>query len=350
MKKTHMETEISEQPEIMEHIIERYLYDKQTVTMDSPDIAEKIILVASGSSYHCARCAAEIFGDVAQIEARAIYSSEFLLKKVVPHDVLYIFITQSGETTDTLSCLNKVQQLGMKTLCVTNVENSTIWNAADYKINCMAGTENSIASTKALTAQMLCLYILAIKFALKKGLKVSEHIRNLERLPDIIRQTLNLELKIKSLAKFLYKYKDIVIVADGVSYALAKEACLKIKETSYINVMSHVLGEFMHGHLAVLNNKKTVLVYISSEELSYLAIKNLEKIKNEYNPPICVIGKSTNRINTSYNVDLEIKDEDYILKLFSNLVIIQILALRIAEKLGRNVDRPKGLHKIVTEV
>ena len=349
MKKSQMELEINQQPQIISKIADEYFYDDSKVLFDVPSGIEKIILVASGSSYHCARCAAEIFGDVSNIEARAIYSSEFLLKKVIPKDALYIFISQSGETTDTLSALQKVKQLKMPTLTVTNVKNSKMWKIADYKIDCLAGSELSIASTKALTAQMFCLYLLSIKYALEKNINVSKHIENLHNLPDILKKTIALDKKIDALAKFLYKYRDIVVVADGVSYALAKEACLKIKETSYINVMSHLLGEFMHGHLAVLNNKKTILLFISSQELSYSAINNLEKIKADYCPPLCVIGVSSDRISTSYHVDCNIENDDYILKIFSNLVIIQLLALKIAERLGRNVDKPKGLKKVVVE-
>ncbi|MPN39661.1 Glutamine--fructose-6-phosphate aminotransferase [isomerizing] [bioreactor metagenome] len=143
------------------------------------------------------------------------------------------------------------------------------------------------------------------------------------------------------------KYNNILITADGISYALAKEACLKIKETSYINVMSHILGEFMHGHVAVLNNK-SVLVYISSGTVSYSTIKNLEKIKKDYNPPICIIGKSSEKISSNFNIDLDVDDE--VLKIFSNAVILQLLALQIAKRLNRDVDKPKGLKKIVTEV
>lgn len=345
-----MASEIWEQPEILGHILQNYIAADGYIILNAPTKIDKIVLVASGSSYHCARFSAEIFGIVAEIEARAIYSSEFLLKKIVPHDknVLYIFITQSGETTDTLSALNKAKQLGMRTMCITNKENSTAWNTADYRINCHAGEEKSIASTKALTAQMLCLYLLALKYAQMKKLDVTERMAQLKNLPQIIEDTLALTDKIKPFARFLSKYTNIIIAADGISYALAKEACLKIKETSYINVMSHILGEFMHGHLAVLNNKKTVLVYLSSEELSYSTIKNLEKIKRDYNPPICMIGTSSDRIKSTFNVDLEVEDD--ILKMFSNAVISQVLALKIAEKLNRNVDKPKGLKKIVTEV
>lgn len=345
-----MENEIFQQPKILELILKNYVAADGYIILNAPTKIDKIILVASGSSYHCARFSAEVFGEIADIEARAIYSSEFLLKRIVPHDknVLYIFISQSGETTDTLSALNKAKELGVRTLCITNKENSTAWNSADYRVNCHAGEEKSIASTKALTAQMLCLYLLALKYAQIKGIGVTNRLNELRKLPQIIMDTLALEDKIKPFARFLSKYKNIIIAADGVSYALAKEASLKIKETSYINVMSHILGEFMHGHLAVLNNKKTVLVYVSSEELSYSTIKNLEKIKREYNPPICVIGTSSDRINSTFNIDLEVEDD--ILKMFSNAVISQILALKIAEKLNRNVDKPKGLKKIVTEV
>lgn len=348
-KMTSMESEIREQPEILEQILNNYVQGEE-INIRAPKEVSKVVFVASGSSYHCARFAAEVFGEVAEIEARAIYSSEFLLKKIVPHDTnnLYIFITQSGETTDTLSALNKAKQLNMETLCVTNKENSSAWNTADYKINCMAGEEKSIASTKALTAQMLCLCLLAIKLAEQKGIDTTGKLEELRHLPQVVHDTLDMSGKIKSFARFLSKYRNILLTADGPSYALAKEACLKIKETSYLNVMSHILGEFMHGHVAVLNNRKTVLIYVSSCELSYSTIKNLEKIKKEYNPAICVIGTSSDRINSTFNVDLPL--EGSILKMFSNLIIIQMLALYIAEKLKRNVDKPKGLKKVVTEV
>ena len=344
-----MESEIFEQPEILRVILETYIDAEGNIKMDCPKKVDKIVLVASGSSYHCARFSADLFGEIAGIEARAIYSSEFLLKKIVPQDknIVYIFITQSGETSDALNALNKAKQLGVKTLCITNKENSSAWQMAEYRINCLAGEEKSIASTKALTAQMLCLYLLALKYGQMKKADVAEHIAQLKNLPKIIEDTLALDSKIKPLARFLSKYQNIIITADGISYALAKEACLKIKETSYVNVMSHILGEFMHGHVAVLNNK-SVLVYISSENVSYSTIKNLEKIKKDYNPPICIIGKSSEKVSSNFNIDLEVEDE--VLKMFSNAVILQLLALQIAKKLNRDVDKPKGLKKVVTEI
>ncbi len=344
--KSSMETEIFEQAEVLEKLLKTHVNDSNYILFDIPTDVSKIVIVASGSSYHCARFTADLFGNVAGMEARAIYSSEFLLKSAVPHenDILYVFITQSGETSDTNSALKKAKELGMRTLCVTNKKDSTIWQAADFKIDCCAGEEKSIAATKSLTSQMLCCALLVLKYAALRGLDISGYIEELKLLSGAVEDTYNLHPKIKVMAKFLSKFKNIVITADGISYAIAKEASLKIKETSYINVYSNILGEFMHGHVAVLNNRPA-MIHISVNELSYTAIKNLNKIEEEYNPPICIIGCSNEKIKTKFNININCESE--IVKSFCIVVIIQLLALEIARCLNRNVDKPHGLNKVV---
>lgn len=344
--KTSMETEIFEQADVLENLFKTHINDNNYILFDIPADVQKIILVASGSSYHCARFAADLFGNIARMEAAAIYSSEFLLKSAVPkdNDFLYVFITQSGETSDTNSALKKAKELGIRTLCITNKKGSTIWEASDFKIDCCAGEERSIAATKSLTTQMLCCSLLVLKYAAHKGIDISSYINDLKTLPTFIRASYELHPEIKEMAKFLSKFKNIVITADGISYALAKETSLKIKETSYINVYSSILGEFMHGHVAILNNKPA-MIYISVNELSYTAIKNLNKIEEDYTPPLCVLGCSNDKINTKFNID--IKCESEIVKSFCLIVIAQLLALEIATDLGRNVDKPHGLHKVV---
>lgn len=344
--KTSMECEIFQQPEILDHIVHNYINDDNYILFDIPADVDKFILVASGSSYHSARFAADLFGNVARLEARAIYSSEFLLKSAVPHadNILYIFITQSGETSDTNKALNKAKQFGVRTLCITNKKDSTIWQAADFKVDCHAGQETSIAATKSLTAQMLCLALIVLKYASLKGVDITHYIQDLYGLAANVKRALALRPQIKELAKFLAKYKNIVITADGISYALAKETCLKIKETSYLNVVASILGEFMHGHVAVLNNK-SALLHISVNDLSYTAIKNLNKIIEDYNPPVCIIGNSNEKVNTKFNINIEIESE--MIKSFAVIVICQLLALEIATCLKRNVDKPRGLHKVV---
>ena len=345
-RQSSMEREIFEQSEILEHLINTYITEKEDISIEVPSGIEQVVFVASGSSYHCARYGADIFGKIASIEARAIYSSEFLLKAVIPHseNMLYIFITQSGETSDTNKALIKAKESGVRTLCITNKEDSTIWNSSDYKVCCHAGIERSIAATKSLTSQMMCVTLLAIKFAKLKGIETDSYINELISVPHYIEETYNLRPKIKMLARFVSKYKNVIVCADGVSYALAKEAALKIKETSYLNVTSSILGEFMHGHVAVLNNK-SVLIYILVDDLTYTATKNLNKIKEDYNPPICIIGNKNVKIKSTFNINIDC--ESKMVKYFCDAVIVQLLALEIALKLHRNVDKPHGLNKVV---
>lgn len=345
-KKSSMEHEIFEQASVLDNLFKSHVNDNNYILFDIPTDIQKVVLVASGSSYHCARYTADLFGNIANIEARAIYSSEFLLKAAVPHEdtILYVFITQSGETSDTNSALKKAKELGMRTLCITNSKGSSIWEGSDFQIDCQAGEEKSIAATKSLTTQMLCCTLLVLKYAAHKKIDIVPYLDQLRTLPQVIEDTYKIHSDVKRAAKFLAKFKNLVVTADGISYALAKEASLKIKETSYINVYSNILGEFMHGHLAVLNNKLS-MIYISVDELSYTAIKNLNKIIDDYGTQICIIGCSNEKIKAKCHLDINV--ESSIVKSFSIVVIIQLLALEIAKRLHRNVDKPHGLNKVV---
>ena len=346
-KISFMESEIFEQTKILQGILDAYITKDYKINMETPEGINRIIIVASGSSYNCARYAAELFASIAKIEASTIYSSEFLLKETIGHEegILYIFITQSGETTDTNSALEKAKEFGVNTLCITNKENSTIWNSSDYQIACHAGEEKSIAATKSFTSQLLCSTLLALKFAQDKGFDTYNYIVDIKTIPNCIELAYKKQPQIKQLARFISKIKNLIITADGPSYALAKEASLKIKETSYVNAASAILGEYMHGHLAVLNNRKTMLVYILNDNISYTAIKNLNKIQEDYDPVLCLIGNSNEKVNGDFHINIDC--ESVIVKFFCLVVIIQLLALEIAKKLKRNVDKPHGLNKVV---
>ena len=342
--KTAMEVEIYQQPEILENIVTSYL----KTGIQVPEAVSRIVLVASGSSYHCARLIADLFDSIADMQARAIYSNEFLLKKNVPQDedTLYIFITQSGETSDTVRAAERVKQIGLKTMCITNNEDSAIWRLCDYKVNCIAGKENSIAATKSFTAQIMSLYMVVLRYAQLRGQNIDSRIEILKNIKSVLDKTFEQRHKAKQLARLISKMKNVIITADGWSYALAKEASLKIKETTYMNVNANYLGEFMHGHVAVLNNK-CALLYITNSGVSYTTAKNLDKIKKDYNPPIYIIGKAIARFVPNFNLNVDTDCE--VLKMFSNIVFIQLLALETALRLKRNVDKPRGLKKVVLE-
>ncbi len=350
--KTNMELEIIEQAKIIPYILMKYINPENgEIKIELPDNITKIVLVASGSSYHCARFAVDLLEKISKIESRAIYSSEFLLKNLIPHDknTLYIFITQSGETSDTLKSLEKVKTLtNLPTLCITNNENSTIWKKCDYKVACFAGEEKGIAATKSFTSQMLCLILISLKLVENIHGTDSTNIykKSLFSLPGIIERALAKRTEIRKLAKILAKENPIIITADGISYSLAKEAALKIKETSYKNISAAILGEFMHGHVAVLNNKG-VLIYITVDKISERSILNLNKIMSDYHPKFIIIGPSTPELKPYLNLDVTCENE--IQQMFANVLVCQQLALETALKLKRNVDHPKGLHKVVRD-
>lgn len=345
-KKSSMEKEIYEQVGILSNLFYTHVSDGDKIKIEIPYNVNKIVFVASGSSYHCARYGADLFGNIAKIEARAIYSSEFLLKAEVPHEtgILYIFITQSGETSDTNEALKRAKELGMKTLAITNKKGSTIWNSADYKIDCCAGEEKSIAATKSLTTQMLCVTLLVLKYAKFKSIDISEYLEQVKNIPKAVERALNMHSDIIKVAKKLSKHKLLVVTADGISYAIAKEISLKIKETSYICTISSILGEFMHGHVAVLNNK-AAQIHVSIEPLQEVAVNNLNKIQQDYNVPLCYLGDLQDAINSDFI--LNVSEEGSILRSFALIVVGQLLALEIAKSLKRNVDKPHGLNKVV---
>jgi len=351
-KQTNMELEIIEQKRIIPYILMKYINPESgEIKIDLPQNVRKIVLVASGSSYHCARFAVDLLEKFSGIESRAIYSSEFLLKNVIPHDenTLYIFITQSGETSDTIKAVEKVKKsTSLATLCITNNEKSTIWNLCDYKVACFAGIENGIAATKSFTSQMLCLILISLKLVENvHGTEATGHYKeSLIHLPVILEKALARRDEIKKLAKVLAKENNIIITADGISYSLAKEAALKTKETSYKNISAAILGEFMHGHVAVLNVKST-LIYITVDKISERSIFNLNRIKVDYNPKLVIIGPTGGNITPDYNINIECENE--IQQMFADVLVCQQLALEIALKLRRNVDHPRGLHKVVKD-
>ena len=342
-----MEREIYQQPEVIEKLLENYVSFDNKILVDTPEKAQKICFIASGSSYHCCVIIAEMMKTSLGLDAEAFYSGEFFMSdKANWKKRLFVFVSQSGETSDTLAVMKRVLEKTDNTLCISNTINSTMWNLAKYKIYTMAGKEDSIASTKALSAQIFCAMLLILAIRQKQGENVSQEIEELKCLPNFIRRQLNSHDEIKKIAKDLSEYDAIEILGSRIFYGLAKEGALKIKETSYINTTAYPSGEFMHGHVAVLNNKST-LIYIAVDKISERSISNLNKIKADYNPRLVIIGPSDERLNPDYNIHIECENE--IQQMFADVLICQQIALEVALKLRRNVDHPKGLHKVVKD-
>lgn len=342
-----MHKEIFEQPEILENLVNVFINNEFNFNLDSN--IKKVKFVASGSSYHCALLGVYMFNKFTSIDADSFYSGEFMLNKNknYSNDTLFVFISQSGETYDTLECLKFIKNTNAKTLCITNSEDSSLYSMCDYKLLSIAGVEKSIASTKALSAQIFCLFLLAMNYCDDNEVK-SEKIEKLKLLPQKVKKILLREKELNKIVNVIKRNKSLVLLGAKECYALAKEGGLKIKETSYINTTAYPMGEFLHGHVAVLNKKIPVLSAITNENY-YQQLRVIRKIREDYNPFIITIGanKKEKDIRQLSNICIDIDEEDYITRIFLILIIYQLIALKIATVLKMNIDKPKGLKKVV---
>ena len=343
-----MKKEICEEPTVVKNLFMNYVGVDGVINLDLPEKVDNIVIVASGSSYNCAAIAAPLFIEYAEIPCEFEYSSEFVLQKkhFITTDSLYIFVSQSGETSDTLNALKMIKEQGVKTMCITNAKNSSMWNLSDYKILSDAGEEKSIASTKALTAQIFCAILVMLKLISQKGEDISGYLNTMKRLPAYLERIKFDEIKIQKAAKMISEYKNISILGNKNYYPLAKEGALKMKETCYLNVMAYPFGEFMHGHVAVLN-QKSIVISIIDEENAEFAVRNLKKIKNEYNPQIICIT-SVQEVQAG-DINIYIKTKRKMKAIFGALLTLQLIACEMANLLDQNPDSPKGLSKVVRD-
>jgi len=344
-----MEKEIFEQPQVIENLLNEYISKDGKILFDIPDKAQKICFVASGSSYHCGVIAAEMMKTSLDLDAEAFYSGEFYMSDKANWDKrLFVFISQSGETSDTLSVMKRVLEKTDNTLCISNTENSTMWNLAKYKIHTMAGKEESIASTKALSAQLFCVMLLILGVRQKQGENISKEIENLKTLPAFLREELNSHEYVKQIAKNLVEYDSIEILGSRIFYGLAKEGALKIKETSYINTTAYPSGEFMHGHVAILNRKSAVIILV--DEINHgICINNIKKIKQSYTPYLVTVAdkNAPDYFSELSNNHVKINTNNELQAIYGMLIFLQLTAFECAKLLGRNIDKPIGLSKVV---
>lgn len=343
-----MQKEIFEEPGVVKNLLEKYVTEDGKITLDLPEKTDNIVIVASGSSYNCAAIASPLFIEYADIPCEYEYSSEFILQKkhFITQNSLYIFVSQSGETSDTLNALKMIKKEGVKTMCITNAKDSSMWKLCDYQILSDAGEEKSIASTKALTAQILCAILVLLKIKAQNSEDISGYLNTMRRLPSYLERIKNDLEKIKTAALEISNYNNISILGNKNYYPIAKEGALKIKETCYLNVMAYPFGEFMHGHVAVLNQKSVVIAIIDEENAEF-AVRNLQKIRNDYNPKIICIT-SVQDVQAG-DLNIYIKTKRKLKAIFGSLLTLQLIACEMAAILKKDPDQPKGLKKVVKD-
>ena len=341
-----MEYEINSQGAILENLTEKYIKNG-IVLLDIDASINKVVLIGSGSSYHSALLGKYFFNNIAHVEASAEYASEYanLDFKSPNKGTLHIFISQSGKSSDTLCALRKIKQNGGKVLSLTNNPDSPMHNEVEYRFLMEASREYAIGATKTFSSSVLMLWIMACSLAQKKCFNISNEIKDVFKLRECIEYTMNNTKNIDKVAEFISKQNAISILGYGIQYPLALEAALKIKETSYINTSAYPLGEFVHGHFAVLNKDNVILNFLD-ESKNEKEKELLDKISNTYQVENLYISSYLE----SNDRTIKIPDtKSKIINIFEMITIIQLLAFKTAIILGRDVDKPKGLDKVVEE-
>ena len=356
--KDFMSKEINEQTTTIKTCINEYIDQlKKDINIYNfpidPKEIEKIILIGCGTAYHSCVAAKYWFEDFTNIPIEVDVASEFRYRKVnFSKKNLYIFISQSGETADTFASLDLCKKNKVKTCSIVNVVESSIARSSDFVLPIHAGLEIGVASTKAFLGQMLVLYILALKISIiRKEINIEEYskkINDLIKLPNLIKKTLENEDKIQIIAKDFLKAKGAMFLGRGLSYPIALEGALKLKELSYLHAEGYPAGEMKHGPLALIEEGLPVVILAPKDRYFEKTISNMQEVIARGGKVILISNKSNTIVSENVRFTLEVPMSDYCLMPFLITVPLQLLAYHVASLKGYNIDKPRNLAKSVT--
>jgi len=319
----------------------------------NPNDIQKIILIGCGTAYHSCITAKYWFEELTDISIEIDIASEFRYRKVKFNKKnLYVFVSQSGETADTLAALNLCKKNNVKTCSIINVVESSIARTSDFVLPIHAGPEIGVASTKAFIGQMLVLYILAIKIAeVRKEISKTDYekkIDNLKNLPDEIKKTLNTQDKIQIIAKDFLKAKGAMFLGRGLSFPIALEGALKLKELSYLHAEGYPAGEMKHGPLALIEEGLPVVILAPKDKYFEKTISNMQEVIARGGKVILITNESNNIISENVRFTLEVPLTDAELTPFLLTIPLQLLAYHVASLKNCDIDKPRNLAKSVT--
>ena len=277
-------------------------------------------------------------------------ASEFRYRDpLVDENTLCIFISQSGETADTIAALKLCKQKNAKTLTISNVIGSSITRESDYSIYTHAGPEIAVASTKAYTSQVVLITLLAIYFAQILELNndaIDTLKKDIMELPKKIEETLKLSTNIKEFSKKVYQEKDIFFLGRGIDEAVAKEASLKLKEISYIHSESYPAGELKHGPIALIENGITVISIITDNKLVEKTISNIQEVITRGAKTLVVTNQDVDK--NMFDMTITIPKTNVLISPILSVIPLQLFSYYISKEKGLDVDKPRNLAKSVT--
>lgn len=348
----YMLKEIHEQPRVFRDTVSQYLENSiDSIIETMPDFTKynKIDIVACGSAYHAGLVGKNMIEEFAGVPVNVEIASEYRYKTNFYDDkTLVILVSQSGETADTLAALRKAKDDNIDTLAIVNVENSTIARESDILLKIKAGREIAVATTKAYSAQVAMLSLIALNLASKKGnvskAEAIEILKDIKELPVKMENLIDKD-DYKLIAEAIQDKEDIFFIGRGADYAMSMEGSLKLKEISYINSNAYAAGELKHGTISLVEEGTPVIGILTEEKLKEKTISNVEEVKSRGATTIGIINEDTN-----YNFDykVEIPKVHKLLQPLLTVIPLQLIAYEVAKLRSCDIDKPKNLAKSVT--
>ncbi len=351
--------EIYEQPEAFINTVRTRIYpDKNEVILDELDYNisdhfNSIHIIACGTSYHAGLVGKIYLEELAEMPVICEIASEFRYKKnFFDKNRLYIFISQSGSTADTLASLKMCKEMGMKTLAICNVLGSSISLDAHNTIYTHAGPEIGVASTKAFSTQVAILFLLSLKIAIEKKTltqkEINQYIQSLLKIPVAMEEILKEAEKIRTLAKIFHKYNNFLYLGRGINYPLSMEGALKLKEISYIHAEAYAAGEMKHGPIALIDeNMPTFLINPVSNHYEK-TLSNMQEILARAGKIIVLTSKGDNLTKRHTEHVIYIPHINTYVDALLATIPLQLFAYFCAVLKGTDVDQPRNLAKSVT--
>lgn len=357
----YMEKEINEQPEALKRILTNYLVDG-SIDLGYEGAVDKMLtsfnrvcIVACGTALHAGMMGAHLFRKWLGIPVETEMASEFIYSDtVLDKDTLFIAVSQSGETIDTMEALKKAKKEGAACLAVLNVRGSSISRIADYTLYTDAGPEIAVASTKAYTTQLMIFYLLVLRCASLRGRMTEadlEHaLENLRRVPDAITQVIAIKDDIHRQAKEVIMASDLFMIGRGMDYLVLLEGALKLKEISYIHSEAYAAGELKHGPIALITDGTPVIAAATQTKLISKELSNVKEIKAR-GANVVLLTKE------ELKADFAQSDEYHVIGLpnlgdeymsFPEIVALQLYSYYVSADKGLDVDKPRNLAKVVT--
>ena len=315
--------------------------------------ADRIIIVACGTSWHAGLIGEYLFEDLSRISVEVEYASEFRYRNpIISERDVVLAISQSGETADTLAAIKLAKDKGATVLGICNVVGSSIARLSDAGTYTHAGPEIGVASTKAFTAQVSVLILMALMFARKKGTISSTYYRllvsEMEQIPKYVEELLSSEEYVKQIAKKFKDARNFLYLGRGYNFPVALEGALKLKEISYIHAEGYPAAEMKHGPIALIDENMPIVVIATKKGHYEKVVSNIQEVKARNGVVIAIVSKGDTTVKEIADYVIEIPDvAEPLVPILSNIPL-QILSYHIAVMRGCNVDQPRNLAKSVT--